>query len=216
MSFFTKEDEELIEKFIGLSTANHQCPVVNIPTSATTSTDWGRCILAKVITDRVVQDGPFAAAMINVWGADPTTIIRPVARKCYVIELNNEEDLDKALMGGLWTYRGDVVATKQVFSQLELKLELVGYVDAWVQLYNIPFNCLNEEGIQVVARAIGTSVSAPVQGFVNGHHFVKVKIMLDLKEPLVVWALWRCHNDRTYAAKEVTFELFTKYFKAIE
>lgn len=32
---------------------------------------------------------------------------------------------------------------------------------------------------------------------------------------IVIWALWRCRNDRAYAAKEAKFEQFIHYHKVI-
>lgn len=46
------------------------------------------------------------------------------------------------------------MAVKQISSHAELKLDLVGFVDMWVQFYNIPVKCVTEEGIQILARAL--------------------------------------------------------------
>lgn len=184
MDQLSKEDQALIEKFVGLSTEEDHTPSVTIPAQGTTSTNWSTCILAKVITDRIVHDGSFAAAMITAWGADPGTAFRAIKRNCYFVEFTNEQDMDRALMGGLWTYRGDAVATMQVLSHADINPELVGKVEIWVQLYNIPFNSLNEEGFQIIGRAVGTPVSASVEGFVNGHRFRKIKVMMEIAKPL--------------------------------
>lgn len=101
MSQLTEEEQALIQKFIGLSAAESQSPPVNIQVLATSNIDWSKCILAMVITDYLVQDLPFTSAMLSAWGADPMTSFKPIAKNCYFIEFINEEDLDRALMGGL-------------------------------------------------------------------------------------------------------------------
>lgn len=48
----------------------------------------------------------------------------------------------------------------------------------------MPFNSLTEEGLDLLGQKVGTNVSIPVEGFVNGTRFIKMKILIKLDEPL--------------------------------
>lgn len=181
---FSEEDELLISKFIGLHTGDATTTKILVPTSATTSTSWDLCLLLKVVTDRSVMDLPFMGAMTQAWEVDPNTIIRPVSKNCYLAEFTSTRDLYKVSLGGPWTYRGDVVASSRVASQADLKPGHIGVVNVWVQMHNIPVNSLTEEGILMLAAKIGTTVTPPVEGFVGGSHFAKVKVTLNISQPL--------------------------------
>lgn len=120
MSTFTDEDETLIQKFIGLQISNNTTPKVLIPYGVASSIAWDLCMMAKIVTNKSVMDGPFSTVMIQAWGTDPGTLFEGVARNSYLIEFKNEKDMCKAITGGPWTFRGDLVATKKVNSHLDL------------------------------------------------------------------------------------------------
>ncbi|XP_078163497.1 uncharacterized protein LOC144558529 [Carex rostrata] len=190
MTSFTEDEEAFIQQFIGLSTLDGASEIVAVPKKATSSTNWALCLLARIVTDRTVLDGPFAKSMVYAWGVDPATSIRKVEKNCYLIEFNDVDDLNSALLGGPWTYRGDLVALRQVTADLDLKASLVESAAIWVLFLNLPVNDFKDEGIQVIGQAIGTPVSAPIKGFIHGKRFVKLKIRINLskavKDTLIV------------------------------
>lgn len=184
MANFTDEDEALIQKFIGLQTEEEGGPVATIPLNATTSTSWENCLLVKVISDRTVFQAQFTVAMLAAWDADPNMMVRPVARNCFLIEFGNKRDVQTASIGGPWTFRGDLVATRQVASYSDLKPETVRFAGVLVQFFNVPANCLTGEGLEIMGKEVGLPVSPPIENFINGRRFVKMKIIIDVNEPL--------------------------------
>lgn len=136
--------------------------------------------MAQVITDRTVQDGVFISTMLSVWRVDSGTTIRPITRNCYLAEFSEIEDMQRVQAGGAWTFRGDIVALRHVKSQTDLSPNHTGSVTLWVQFHNLPFNSLKDEGLEIMAKEIGTPVSPPVNGFYNGRRFVKFKIIIPL------------------------------------
>lgn len=180
----TEEDEALITKFVGLQTGDGLVNKVQVPQSATTSTAWELALLLKVVTDRTVLDIPFTNTMRQAWGTDPNTLIRPISKNLYLAEFISEEELLKVSLGGPWTYRGDLVAHRRVTTHSDLQPKHIDFATIWVQLHNLPVNCLTEEGIDIVASELGTPVSPSVEGFVNGRRFFKVKVMISLSKPL--------------------------------
>lgn len=184
MSSLSQEDEALIQRFIGLRTDEPPPITVRLPQSAATSTDWESTLLVKVITDRTVMDNQFVSNMLIAWRIDPSTTFRPVMRNLYLVEFNSQEDLFSVSLGGPWTYRGDLVAFRKVSSHSDLHPAHIGFAKLWVQLHSLPLNSLTEEGLDIIGSQIGTPVSPPVDGFVNGLRFVKIKILVQLDKPL--------------------------------
>lgn len=180
----TPEDEALIQKFIGLNTSETQGVILQIPHHATTSANWDLSVLLRIISDKTVLDEPFAAAMGNAWNSDPVTKFSPVARNCYLVQFESLDDMNLALFGGPWTYRGDFVASRQVHSNANLNPAHVVSANLWVQMYNIPVNSFTDEGLLIIARELGKPLTALVKGFVGGRSFYKVKVMVQISEPL--------------------------------
>lgn len=183
MAGFSEDDERLIAKFVGLCT-KEKTSVVKVPIQATSSNAWDLSLLAKVVTDRTVLDLPFHSNMIKAWAVDPATTFRPVTKNCYLVEFTNTDDLYRASLGGPWTYRGDLVATRKVSSHADLNPNHISSSNMWVQLHNLPLNAFADKGIHIIARELGTPVAAPLEGFVNGRRFTKVKVLIPLSEPL--------------------------------
>lgn len=95
MAALSKENEELIHKFIGLSTADQQGPLVRLTREASNVTDWSTCLLLKVITNRTVTDSAFSSAMVTTWHADPETAVSPLSKGSYMVQFVNKEEMLK-------------------------------------------------------------------------------------------------------------------------
>lgn len=139
MSLLTEDDEAFIQQFVGLSTDDLESAVVAVPKKAISSTNWDLCLLARIVTDRIVLDGPFAKAMITAWEVDPATTVRQVIKNYYLFEFNSIEDFRMAQLG-VWTYRGDLVALRQVTSDSDLNLAMVDQAVVRVLFMNLPVN----------------------------------------------------------------------------
>lgn len=50
----------------------------------------------------------------------------------------------------------------------------------WVQFFHIPVNALNQEGLLIIGKEVGTVLSQPLDGYVGGKKFIKIKILVDL------------------------------------
>lgn len=185
MADFNLEEEAFIQRFVGLQTADEKAPAIKLPTSAASSTDWERSVLIKVVTDKPVNEVVLADTLRRAWNADMDTVFRPVARNLFLVEFSNLADLYTCTVGGIWTFRGDLVAPRRVTSQLDLHEGHIVFANLWVQFFNIPLNSLTDEGIDILAQKIGTPVSPPVEGFIGGRRFTKVRVMVHLNKPLL-------------------------------
>lgn len=141
--------------------------------------------MLKVVTDRTVLDGQFNQMMSKVWAVDPETVFRPVTKNCFLLKFCNLEDMNKVHRRGPWTYRGDMIASALVKSQSDLKATHIDSIGMWVQFFNLPINSLKEEGLQLLAKPLGTSLSLPISSFVGGRSFVKIKVQMLLEKPFL-------------------------------
>lgn len=183
MATLTPDDELLIQKFIGLNTKDNRGAVVQLPDNAASSTNWDCTIIAKVISNRPMLDSSFQTNMIKAWNVDPAVVFKSLGDSTYLVEFMHEDEATKVIVGGPWTLRGDLVAVRRVSSHLSLNPDLLKTGDLWVQFHNAPIN-LTDEGIAIMARQVGSLMSAPIEGFVGERRFIKLKISVKLGEPL--------------------------------
>lgn len=181
MADMSNEDEALIARFVGLTTGDGAVSVISIPQHATSSNDWTKCLLLKVVTEKTVMDDSFIGAMSKAWAVGPEMEMEQITRNCYLARFQEGKDRQRIAMGGPWTFRGDMVAMAKVQSHQDLCPEHVTHMDAWVQFFNIPHNSLTEEGLLIMAAEVGAPISGSVHGFVSGRPFVKVKLRMEIE-----------------------------------
>lgn len=184
MTSITEEDEALIQRFIGLHTEDSQGPSLRVPNSATSSTDWSRCLLSRVVSDRTAIESQFQVAMMKAWDADPKTVFRSVTKNAFLIEFHDPIDLQTAIHQGPWTFKGELVALKMVSSHADVKPSEITQAALWVQLFNVPLNAFSEEGLILLGKEVGKPISRPIEGYVGGKRFYKIKVSIDLLKPL--------------------------------
>lgn len=95
MSSLTPADELLIQRFIKLSIGESSQAVIQVPSHAAAATDWDLCIMAKVVMDRSILDENFIQIMLRVWSTGQRTKIKPIAKHCFLIEVENEPNHDQ-------------------------------------------------------------------------------------------------------------------------
>lgn len=120
MAPISENDEALIKKFIGLRTTDASSSCTIVLAKATTPVQWNFSLMARVISDRLSLEGPFQMAMRRAWKAHPNTLFRPLDDNCFMVEFENENDLNMAELEGPWTNKGDLVALQKVKSHLDL------------------------------------------------------------------------------------------------
>lgn len=53
-----------------------------------------------------------------------------------------------------------------------------------MQLFHVPLNAFSDEGLILLGKEVGVPVSRPVEGYVGGKRFYKIKVTINLEEPL--------------------------------
>lgn len=157
---------------------------IPIPQEITASRDWSLSCLARVITDRTVFDDNFINHMMTTWGVHPATRISPIAKHTYLIDFVSTREMYEVLQKEPWTYRSDLVAMRKVHEPSQLKSEFVSHVAIWTQFHNMPPEMLSAEGTLFLARKIGSPVSEVRQGYSAGKLFMKVKVSMQVENPL--------------------------------
>lgn len=176
-------DEELIRKFAQLHTASSSSATALVLSSSAVETrDWGLCMRAKVCKDKMVFEAQFEKLMRRAWGAKPATVFTQIERGSYLIEFTGKSEMLRILNEGPWIYRQDLVAVAPCTTEEQLT-HPIDKVELWVQFHNVQDDSLTDEGILMLTSQVGTQVTEPVRGFINGRRFFKIKLAVLLDGP---------------------------------
>lgn len=100
-----------------------------------------------------------------------------------MVECENK-DYDIIISEGPWSYRQDLVVAMECSSVNEVDGDRVTHAEIGVQLHNLGSEVLTEEGLRIVTEPIGTILSEPLVGYLNGKTFFKVKLLIALNAPI--------------------------------
>lgn len=177
-------DEALIRKFAGLQAdLESNSSKIIIPATGAASRNWDLCLKACVCTDKMVFPTQFESQMRKSWDASPNTVFKQVERGTYLVDFVTTKEMERVLNGGPWIFRQDLVAVQKCSSPQATNKEITSS-ELWVQFHHIPLESLTDEGIEVLTNPIGTPLSDPVPGYINGRQFFKVKLLVPINKPL--------------------------------
>jgi Domain of unknown function (DUF4283) len=178
-------NEELIERFMTLN-AHEKLPPqeLMLANQAFTDRDWSKCMIAKVISDKIVLDTQFVTTMARVWDIGQEGTIVPIEKNTYLIQCVNACEVSKLITRGSWNYRADLVALKKAEGPSDLNSEFVQSMELWVQLHRVPPEVFSEEGLAMLAMKVGTPMSDVQRVMIGGQRCYKVKVILPIKAPL--------------------------------
>lgn len=168
MADLSQEDENLFQRFTGLTTTDDNSALITLPHSTTSSVDWSMCLLARVVSNRNAQDSHLLSQMLRAWEADPLTTICVVAKNYFLFEFSDPKDVAKALSKSPWSFRGDLVAVHRVKSHADLFPEFVEIIAIWMHLFNVPLNAFTQDGLILIAGDLGTVLTYPTEGYIGG------------------------------------------------
>lgn len=174
-------DEMFIAQFEALSAE----PPLTLPPQGVSTRNWSRCILARVLTDRSIVPSHFSQIMLRVWAARPDIEVVVLTQTVFLIQFTDDMEVNRTMQRGIWSYRGDAVILEKLSSQPDMTQPLVQNMEVWVQCHGIPLDAITNEGIIMLAETkLGTMLSEPIDTFLGGQKFYRIKMLLPVDQAL--------------------------------
>lgn len=180
-----RNDEEFLARFAKLSAEAGPSEPFNISEEETHARDWSSCALARVVSDRTVQEAGFISTMMKAWGTHSNTQITALARNIFLVQFANPNELTRVAARGLWTYRADAVVLRRVHGQEELTAPAVKQMEVVAQFHRIPPQSITDEGLLKLVKNIGTPLSEVSHAFYAGNKYNRIKLLMPVDKPLI-------------------------------
>jgi Domain of unknown function (DUF4283) len=179
-------DEELIRRFSTLRADGGQDEErqLVIPVTAVSKRNWNLCVVARVVTDRMMVDSQFIDTMMRVWNMGAQSSITVVAKATYLIQFTEVNEMCNVIDKGVWTYKNDLIAFKQASKPNDLTPEFVQAAEMMVQLHNLPPETFSQEGLLLIMQAVGTVLTEVTDFIQNGKKVYRAKVLITLNQPL--------------------------------
>lgn len=179
-----RNDEEFLARFANLLAGAGPSAPVKLQAEDTRPRNWYACAMARVVSDRTVQEGGFISTMMKAWGSHSTTEITSLARNVFLIQFVNPQELTRVTARGLWTYRADAVVLRRVYGPSDLVNPTVDKMEVTAQFHKIPPHAISDAGLLKLVKNIGTPMSEVSHAFFAGNKYNKIKMLMPIDKPL--------------------------------
>ncbi|KAL5852076.1 hypothetical protein ACOSQ3_007194 [Xanthoceras sorbifolium] len=103
-----------------------------------------------------------------------------VADNVFVFHFHSLEDKAMVWSRGPWHFdKSLIVIEKPATSHFQFR-----FAEFWIQIYNIPFICMNRTVARLIAKAVGSVVDFPMDSKDLWGKFLRIKVRLDITKPL--------------------------------
>lgn len=111
------------------------------------------CLVGKIMTERKINHENFRITMLKVWKVGNVIRIVEIGVNLFLLEFN-EQDFQRVWDGQPWLFDQNLLYLKFFYGH-----ELVSsHAYFWVQLHNLPLECLNHTMGSQIGRMIGNII----------------------------------------------------------
>lgn len=157
----------------------------NVKESFLSSVNIQLCTVAKVLTSKKVNVEAFRAVMISVWMVHKSTKIELAGDNIFVIQFRSMLEKSRVLVEGPWTFDRALIIL-----QSPKDVETIGNMkfsktSIWIQIHNVPFNCLTRDMAKILGEKIGTVEDIDSNDCdVWSGPFMRIRVVIDIEKPL--------------------------------
>ena len=142
-------------------------------------------LAGKFFTKRVVNAEAVARTFKPLWKLIGELKIRDVGGNVLLFEFGDALDLERVLEFEPWSYDKHLVAFERAVDAESAPSLSFSKTVFWVQLHNIPEQCLTQETGESVGNMLGTTIQvADAEDDGSGNEFLRVRVVLDISKPL--------------------------------
>ncbi|XP_042983141.1 uncharacterized protein LOC122312566 [Carya illinoinensis] len=145
-------EEDLAKQWEGLSLTEKEKGVMILPPNSTAKArQHGKfCLLAMLIAERPVNQEAFKTTMSKVWRCESWFYFSEVGTNKYLIEFNQEKDLQHVMSGRPWSFDRWLLCLQVFEGNWSINEVLFNKEEFWVQAYNMPLASMTQEvGFQI-------------------------------------------------------------------
>ena len=142
-------------------------------------------LAAKFLTKRVVNAEAVSRTFKPLWRLIGEMKIRDIGGNILLFEFDDALDLERVLELEPWTYDKSLVVFRRAVDVETAPLLPFDSVTFWIQLHNVPEQCLTKATGEVVGNTIGGLVQvADPEDDGEGGEFLRVRVVVDIKKSL--------------------------------
>jgi hypothetical protein len=105
----------------------------------------GRCLVGKLLSDRLIQREAFRSLMSKLWRTVGKLVFKEMLENLWLIEFSSELDKQRVLKGRLWLFDRSVLVLKDVDEGIPHSRMVFASSPFWVQMHEMLLVCMSRE-----------------------------------------------------------------------
>ncbi|KAK3027803.1 hypothetical protein RJ639_041971 [Escallonia herrerae] len=111
-------------------------------------------LLGKLLTSRQINSKAFKETFCKVWNWDRSFKIVDVGPNIFHLRFSTTISMTKVVEGGPWSFDDNLLLVKPWERGMMANNTSIDWIDLWVQLWELPFECFSEKSARVLVAKI--------------------------------------------------------------
>ncbi|KAF5442023.1 hypothetical protein F2P56_022872, partial [Juglans regia] len=111
------------------------------------------CLLVMIVAEKTINREAFKSTMSKVWKCESWIQFSEVGSNKFIIEFHSKKDLERVINGRPWSFDRWLMCFQAFSGSKSINEVQFTTEEFWIQAYNLPFDCMNQEvGYQIGSR----------------------------------------------------------------
>ena len=143
--------------------------------------------LFRVHTTKPFSHAALFGALRNAWGAAKEVTFKAKEPNLFVVQFHCLGDWNRVMEGRPWLFRGSAIVMEEYDGYSNVKTYKLDKIPIWTRIQGVPEMLMKKKVLaEKVAKKVGDCIVVSVDdGKINSTPFLRARVWLDLKKPLV-------------------------------
>ncbi|KAK6141886.1 hypothetical protein DH2020_024364 [Rehmannia glutinosa] len=143
------------------------------------------CLVGKFISERSVNFNITKHRLTAIWRPVKGMSVKDIGDQRFLFQFYHKLDLQRILDGGPWSFDNLMLMLAQLYPSVVPMTIPMHSLLFWVQIFNLPIGCLNENVGRQLGNFIGSFVEYdPKNSSSVWRSFMRIRVNVDIRVPL--------------------------------
>lgn len=141
-------------------------------------------LLGMILTDKPISTQTLHNTLTGIWCKPVGLKIGELEGKKFQIQMEKEEDLQRALKGIPWLIRNSWLILHHWERNIDIQTLDFSHVPLWIQFWGLPLHCKSITMGKEMGSQLGTVLDVGLYEFAENAKTVKVKVNFNVQNPI--------------------------------
>lgn len=148
---------------------------------------FDRTLAVKLWTNSTYNAKAFKQTTIQYsWKLKNPVEVEDLDKNLYLFRFSTKKDAENVLKNGPWSFKNNVIILQKITGKEQpVELDNMHKMSFWVRIYELPFKLRSDSIAKKIGDVIGVYEETDQQDVYRMGRFLRIKVLLDLKKPLM-------------------------------